>query len=137
MPKKEEERKSERIVKKDYQLSFSCDLWVWLMFVIYGCIVFEDGDEIILVLVCKQLMIQREIGMKGREGKKNSKESGFRFVFFLVEMFLRQGRKEAEKKSKESGFVLYFFQSNCFFFLILWIRIKLEFLFFYLNNVDL
>ena len=55
------------------------------MLVIYGCIVFEEGDEIILVLVCKRAYDiererEREIGMKG--SRKELKRVGFRFVFF-------------------------------------------------------
>ena len=53
------------------------------MLVIYGCIVFEEGDEIILVLVCKwayDIEREREIGMKG--SRKELKRVGFRFVFF-------------------------------------------------------
>ena len=42
------------------------------MFLIYGCTVFEEGDEIILVLVC--------IGTKG--SKKELKRVEFRFVDF-------------------------------------------------------
>ena len=81
------------------------------MFVIYGCTIFEEGDEIILVLVCIRLVIQREIRTKG--SKIEAKRVRFCFVFFSVELF----------------FFLYIVnQDICFLY------IKLEFLLFYLNN---
>ena len=46
-----------------------CDLWVWPVFVIYGCTVFEEGDETILVLVC--------IGTKGSRKELRRVELSF------------------------------------------------------------
>ena len=79
------------------------------MFVIYGCTVFEEGDEIILVLVCKRLMI----GTKG--SRKELKRVEFCFVFFLVKMFLRWDERK-QKRSQKSQVLFCVFFSRFFFF---------------------
>ena len=71
--------------------------------------------------------------------KKELKRVGVSFCVFFSRNVFEIGTKGSRKEVKRVGFCFVFFLVKLFFFffLILWIRIKLEFLFFYLNNVDL